>query len=466
MEQLNQIKQYDEFKETLDREFTKAAESFVRIGYLLKVARDTDILHNSGYKSVTEFAKAEYNITPDMVSRYIKINDRFSVDGYGQELREDMQGYGIAKLQIMLTLSDEVIEAIPKETTKAELQNIQKEIKEEKEKTDIEVMLEDSNSQDGSPLAGFVREYFHEHPQAYEKAYENVTKAPVLDSMLDAVAPSGIAVLMARVPGTGRLMLSIKGTEQNMELINVRNNEKRTYDPISLVHAFVDCFSLQSSASAKDSWQEVFSEEFPLKEKIAPVQPEIKEKRNEVEEKQESKEQEAEAQETKCSKTDVEKEEQPKEKEQAVPDSQSIAESTPEPVNTSEPECELHEEQSQGSRTDQEEEITELGEEQTESLKHSQEGRNMVTLQWHDYSDIQSFSDKPKQNGEYIVTELTLRGERRVSIRYYDAINDLWGYRPGATKEENRVYGRVEAWMEKPEPWGLESWERGMYDEI
>ena len=95
MEQLNQIKQYDEFKATLDREFTKAAESFVRIGYLLKVARDTDILHNSGYKSVTEFAKAEYNITPDMVSRYIKINDRFSVDGYGQELREDMQGYGI-----------------------------------------------------------------------------------------------------------------------------------------------------------------------------------------------------------------------------------------------------------------------------------------------------------------------------------------------------------------------------------
>lgn len=458
MEQLNQIKQYDEFKATLDREFTKAAESFVRIGYLLKVARDTDILHNSGYKSVTEFAKAEYNITPDMVSRYIKINDRFSVDGYGQELREDMQGYGIAKLQIMLTLSDEVIEAIPKETTKAELQNIQREIKEEKEKTDIEVMLEDSNSQDGSPLAGFVREYFHEHPQAYEKAYENVTKAPILDSMLDAVAPSGIAVLMARVPGTGRLMLSIKGTEQNMELINVRNNEKRTYEPICLVHAFVDCFSLQSSTSAKDSWQEVFSEEFPLKEKIAPVQPEMKPQQDLKEKYKNLKPEDV--------NLVIEKPEETEEKEEAVPDSQSIAESTPEPVNTSEPECELHEEQPQGSRTDQEEEITELGEEQPESLKHSQEGRNMVTLQWHDYSDIQSFSDKPKQNGEYIVTELTLNGERRVSIRYYDAINDLWGYRLGETKEENRVYGRVEAWMEKPEPWGLESWERGMYDEI
>lgn len=447
MEQLNQIKQYDEFKATLDKEFTKAAESFVRIGYLLKVARDTDILHNSGYKSVTEFAKAEYNITPDMVSRYIKINDRFSVDGYGQELREDMQGYGIAKLQIMLTLSDEVIEAIPKETTKSELQNIQKEIKEEKEKTDIEVMLEDSNSQDGSPLAGFVREYFREHPQAYEKAYENVTKAPVLDSMLDAVAPSGIAVLMARVPGTGRLMLSIKGTEQNMELINVRNNEKRTYEPICLVHAFVDCFSLQSSTSAKDSWQEVFSEEFPLKEKIAPVQPEIKEKRNEVEEKQESKEQEAEAQETEYSKTDVEKEEQPKEKEHAVPESCPIVESMPEP------EC-----KPQRSRIEQEEgNIAEPKEEQTEALEHSEEDRNIVTLQWHRYSDIPSFEDKPKQSGEYIVTEVTTKNEIKVSIRYYDVINDLWGYRSGATKEENHIYGQVKAWMEKPEPWESKS---------
>lgn len=442
MEQLNQIKQYDEFKATLDREFTKAAESFVRIGYLLKVARDTDILHNSGYKSVTEFAKAEYNITPDMVSRYIKINDRFSVDGYGQELREDMQGYGIAKLQIMLTLSDEVIEAIPKETTKTELQEIQREIKAEQEKTDIEVILEAPGNQTGSPLTQFVKEYFHEHPEAYEKAYENVTKAPVLDSMLDAVAPSGIAVLMARIPGTGRMMLSIKGTEQNMELINVRNNEKRTYEPVCLVHAFVDCFSLQSSTSAKDSWYEVFSEEFPLKRKIAPVQPESKQQQDLKGEYKNLKPEDVKL-------VPEKQEEQPEEKEAAAPESRPIVESTPEPVNTSEPECEQ-----QGSRTDQEEEdITEPGGEQPESLEHSQEDRNMVTLQWHAYSNISTFQDKPKQNGEYIVTELTEKDERRVSIRYYDVINDLWGYRAGATKEENRVYGQVEAWMEKPDPW-------------
>ena len=352
----------------------------------------------------------------------------------------------------MLTLSDEVIEAIPKETTKAELQSIQKEIKEEKEKTDIEVMLESSDGQTGSPLTGFVREYFHARPGAYEKAYENVTKAPVLDSMLDAIAPSGIAVLIARIPGVGRLMLSIKGTEQNMELINIRNNEKRMYEPICLVHAFIDCFSLNSSTSAKDSWYEVFSEEFPLKRKIAPVQPESK---------QNLKEKSKNLKPEDVKQVPEKQEEQPEEKEVAAPESQPIVESTPEPVNTSEPECEP-----QGSRTDQEkEDTTEPGGEQPESLEHSQEDGDMVTLQWHVYDDISSFSDKPVQNGEYIVTELTKEGKRKVSIRYYDAINDLWGYRTGATKEENQMYGRVQAWMEKPEPWRLQSWERGLYDE-
>ncbi|MCM1236036.1 MAG: hypothetical protein NC489_38605, partial [Ruminococcus flavefaciens] len=346
MEQINEIKQYDEFKAALDREFTTAAESFVRIGYLLKVARDTDILYNSGYRSVTEFAGAEYNITPDMVSRYIKINDRFSVGGYGQELRKDMQGYGIAKLQIMLTLSDEVIEAVPKETTKAELQEIQKEIKAEKEKTDIEVMLESPDSQTGSPLEWFVKEYFHEHPEAYKKAYANVTKAPVSGSMLDAVAPSGVTVLMARVPGQGRLMLSIEGEEQEMKLVNVRSNERRTYAPICLVYAFMDCFSVKSGMSAEDSWLAVFSEEYPLKKKIAPVQEKSQKKEDKNPKQKEGLKKDDKNPKQEKAKAVPEKQEEPEQEEIAAKEAAAasaslpVEESLPEPVGTPEPELE------------------------------------------------------------------------------------------------------------------------------
>ena len=36
---------YKQYKESLDQELSRSAESFVRIGYLLKVARDTNILY-------------------------------------------------------------------------------------------------------------------------------------------------------------------------------------------------------------------------------------------------------------------------------------------------------------------------------------------------------------------------------------------------------------------------------------
>lgn len=42
---------YRELKIAMDSEMGKAAESFVRIGYLFKMARDTDVLQESGYTS-------------------------------------------------------------------------------------------------------------------------------------------------------------------------------------------------------------------------------------------------------------------------------------------------------------------------------------------------------------------------------------------------------------------------------
>lgn len=40
----NEYKSYRDYKAAVDEELKRSAEGFVRIGYLLKVARDTDIL--------------------------------------------------------------------------------------------------------------------------------------------------------------------------------------------------------------------------------------------------------------------------------------------------------------------------------------------------------------------------------------------------------------------------------------
>lgn len=63
----NEYSSYGEYKAALDGELQKSAESFVRIGYLLKVAVDTDILKESGYRNVNEFAEKEYNLDKSQV---------------------------------------------------------------------------------------------------------------------------------------------------------------------------------------------------------------------------------------------------------------------------------------------------------------------------------------------------------------------------------------------------------------
>lgn len=75
MNEVIEYRNYAEYKQELDTELKKTAEGFVRIGYLLKVARDTRILAESGYQNVVEFAKAEYGIDKTQVSRFMNIND-------------------------------------------------------------------------------------------------------------------------------------------------------------------------------------------------------------------------------------------------------------------------------------------------------------------------------------------------------------------------------------------------------
>lgn len=98
MNELEEIRNYDEYKTALDKQMKETAEGFVRIGYLLKLARDTDILKWSAYTNVIEFARVEYGLDKTMVSRFISINDRFSENGNSPVLKTSYKGFGYAKL--------------------------------------------------------------------------------------------------------------------------------------------------------------------------------------------------------------------------------------------------------------------------------------------------------------------------------------------------------------------------------
>lgn len=273
MEEMITYQNYEEYKNTVDRVLNKTVEDFVTIGFLLKKGRDTDILKDSGYANVNEFAEAEYHLDASQVSRFIRINDKFAVDGYSDRLKEEYRGYGYAKLAIMLTLPDELTEELSPALSKTEIQAVKEEVEEEGKTTDIEVILEGEKEEQKEldNLRKGLHQLFEDIPELFEKLYEQAKKQADLKTMQEIFAPDGEKVYSVRIQGCGRIMLIMKDSEDEITVFKVRSNE-REYHNWKDAKWYVD--ALVSEKPAKERWEELYGEKFPEKEEITPVQPE------------------------------------------------------------------------------------------------------------------------------------------------------------------------------------------------
>lgn len=292
-------KTYQEFKQELDKEFFNAANSFVRIGYLLRIAKDTDILHESGYANLNDFAKAEYGLDKSMVSRYIHINEKYSVGGYSEQIQTHYENYGVAKLAELLTLPDAIAEEIPPEMSKTQIQELRQEVREEQQITDIEVALEERepSQQNMTTLQKWMHKYFEEEKETFKRVMEAVrrgernklfTEEQKAGVLLDALVPNGVGVLTARVAGLGKLMLSIKSPKENLVLLNARNpEEKEEIRWQQLAEEFKELYEI--SLKIAEAWEEVYGKPYEKNKDIASKEPneEPKNKKN-VSEPQES----------------------------------------------------------------------------------------------------------------------------------------------------------------------------------
>lgn len=273
MNEVLYTKTFSEWQQELDTELVKSAESFVKIGYLLKVARDTDILANTGYANVVEFAKARYGLDKTQVSRFIHINDRFSEDGNSAELQDRYKGMGYAKLTIMLQLPDEINEEISADFSKSEIEDIKKEIDEENKISDIEVWMEGTqeDAEKYNELGQVMYQLFHDMPELFIKIAQSSIET---EELMNVLAPSGEMMYSVRIPGTGRLMLSIKVNTGRITITNVRSMEKTEWNIEDLADFVVDILSRADTEDPAKAWTSIYKEEYTKKAEVAPVQQE------------------------------------------------------------------------------------------------------------------------------------------------------------------------------------------------
>ena len=263
MNEIVYSKTYTEYKRELDAELSKSAESFVRIGYLLKVARDTDILAESGYKNMAEFANAEYGLSSTYVSRFIRINDKFSEGGYSDHLLPEYQGFGYAKLTLMLQLPEAINEALTPKYSKSDIQAIKDEVDQEKKVTDIERALE--GTEEKPLIEQIIFNIGKEYPELYLKISQRLIDGICTqEDIAECMAPQGVATYTTRIRGIGSVMLMLDEEECHIVVTRTGEKEDTTWGDIG--------YQWKKIYGSKENWEEIYGEKFPEKEEIAPVQ--------------------------------------------------------------------------------------------------------------------------------------------------------------------------------------------------
>lgn len=196
-------------KGQLEAELRGAAAGFVRIGYLLRKIDETEGYKNDGSKSLAEWAKDNYGLSATVVSRFMAINKKYSIDGYSDQLRLEYAQYGSAKLSEMLALPDSDLEMVSPEMKREDIREIKKFNKEAaKEEAKAEEPSADQREEpheeqapqavaapelpDVLPEHKWIIEFFRENKEIMNDLYSSkaYTEGNV-DGMKEIVNPSG-----------------------------------------------------------------------------------------------------------------------------------------------------------------------------------------------------------------------------------------------------------------------------------
>jgi hypothetical protein len=155
-------------------------KDFVRIGYKLRKIDELKLYEKDGYKSVAEFAKAECNLSDSDTTRFMQINERYSIGGYSEELREEFLEYGSSKLAEMLSLPDKDMEMFTPEATRESIRELKRFNKSEPE------------TGEADDICALVEKFYEVNPEILNELFkDSQIYGEDTDKLVEIVNPSG-----------------------------------------------------------------------------------------------------------------------------------------------------------------------------------------------------------------------------------------------------------------------------------
>lgn len=228
------IDEYLSIKEDLRKRLNHLAESFVAIGYRLKQIRDSEAYRQDGYESIFEFAQKEFGLTKSPASRFMAINDRYSVGGNSLELRQEFIGLGKSRLSEMLTMDPENYILVTDQTS----------IKEIRE-------LKHMERNPGEELTKFQEMLWEEYKDSSRREeLLEIARAKSIEDVKAAVIPEGY-----RLMKKGILAVKFEKDRITVRTMGTVGIQELTWEEI--LKEYDQTFDF----AAEDPWKEAYQEE-------------------------------------------------------------------------------------------------------------------------------------------------------------------------------------------------------------
>ncbi len=130
------LKAYENFEEYISsltaesagrairKDMTDVARCCVSIGFHLKAVRDRKLYMEMGYENLWDYAADQFGLSMSSTSRYIAINDRFSVGGNTPQLLPEYSKFSKSQLQEMLNMTPEQVGQVTEDMTVKEIRKL------------------------------------------------------------------------------------------------------------------------------------------------------------------------------------------------------------------------------------------------------------------------------------------------------------------------------------------------------